>query len=655
MKSTSLFAFISVLALVVTTAARADDPEIKTYPDPDNPCRWSYYERADGTCVICGISPLPRGMGLLVPDLNGMVREIAPHAFENQTNIWSVSFPNCITNIGEYAFSGCRTLQFRSLPTNLTGIGKGAFKNCFLTNAGLNIPPGVETIEDYAFAGNQIWGELLVLPEGLKHIGDWALDFEGHTESLSFPNSVTNIGSGVFKGLADLKSLHLPTSLVNLGGEETFRGCSSLREIVIPYGTKRIGRQMFGMCRSLTNVVISATVETIGPSAFYYCTNLTAITIPASVTNIAAEAFEYCPFEELEIPLGMVSMAPGSLHWISWLDNDGRIHDSLRLLRLPRQFEGKLGELALFGYQPSSTRPQPVPSGCEVVFYGPYNLSVSSAWGTPSPAGFVNHLVTGTPVECSVYPSEITTADTRRRCTGWTGTGDVPVSGTGTNVSFTATERNSTLKWNWESEYRIICEVSGAATEFSSTNWLSEGETFYAPFSPTAPSFRVTVSGDTDGVVVDETEGRISIPADRARQVSVEVVPFLETTTTPVPVPCEWLDGFPALLAACGGSYESFANSTNAANGRAVWECYVLGLTPDGARDLRITSFPMKADGTPDLDRLTFDPPQSEWRLTNAVPVIQGRSSLSAGDSWRDVPSGGDNTLFFFRVRVALP
>ena len=626
------------------------EPEIKIWRELDNPYDWSYYEREDGSRVICGVKLPDRYSFVTIPDFNNTVREIAPYAFTNKVYMSRVTFPDCITNIGEYAFSGCTSLSLKNLPANLTGIGRAAFMNCPIRNICPPIPAGVERIEDYTFAGCEIWGELLRLPEGLKHIGDWGLNFEWQSESVSIPNSVTNIGSGVFKRLSQLTSIQLPSSLVDIGGYQTFYGCNKLSSITLPYGVKHIGAQMFYQCMGLTNIGIPDTVESIGPEAFYYCTNLTSITLPANLTNVAARAFQYCPLMELTIPPNTANMECNSLNGISTISNH-MLYSSLRLLRLPRQFEGRLNEFAMFGRNPNTGVAYAPPNDLVIVYYGPYNLSVASTYGVPSPAGGVNHHEEGTPFECFVTPSEIVTVDTRRRCTGWTGTGDVPATGTGTNVSFTTTARNSTLRWNWESEYRIACTVSGAAAASSTNSWLYEGATFDVPFTPTVPKFRVALGGDAENVVVDATARQIHIPADRARQVTLEIVPALETTTTTVPVPYEWLDGFPNLLATYGNDYESFAN-TNAANGRKVWECYVLGLTPTTLTDFRITSFPMKANGTPDLERLTFEPPRETWNIKTAAPKVKGCVNLS--DQWQEVPLGGNPSFRFFKVEVEL-
>ena len=90
-----------------------------------------------------------------------------------------------------------------------------------------------------------------------------------------------------------------------------------------------------------------------------------------------------------------------------------------------------------------------------------------------------------------------------------------------------------------------------------------------------------------------------------------------------------------------------------AANGRKVWECYVLGLDPESAtNDFRITSFPMKADGTPDLANIVFEPPQTKWNVP-ATWKVKGAATLEG--PWGDVSAGGNPAYRFFKVEVVLP
>ena len=64
-------------------------------------------------------------------------------------------------------------------------------------------------------------------------------------------------------------------------GNEAFWGCSSLASIVIPKGVKSIGWKAFAGCSSLTSVVIPRSVTGIGKDAFGECPSLNTIVAPS--------------------------------------------------------------------------------------------------------------------------------------------------------------------------------------------------------------------------------------------------------------------------------------------------------------------------------------------------------------------------------------
>lgn len=76
-----------------------------------------------------------------------------------------------------------------------------------------------------------------------------------------------------------------------------------------------------------------------------------------------------------------------------------------------------------------------------------WTLTVTSAHDTPNPAVGANLYADGSVVPCSVT-SPVTEAGISYTCTGWTGTGDVPASGSGTSTSLTI-HQNSSITWNW--------------------------------------------------------------------------------------------------------------------------------------------------------------------------------------------------------------
>ena len=92
-----------------------------------------------------------------------------------------------------------------------------------------------------------------------------------------------------------------------------------------------------------------------------------------------------------------------------------------------------------------------------------------------------------------------------------------------------------------------------------------------------------------------------------------------------------------------------------AANGRlSVVDCYVLGLDPQKAEnDLKITSFPMKTDGTPDLANIEYDPPHSQWNVLGARAVVKGAATLDG--EWKSVEgatAAEKAAMRFFKVVV---
>ena len=150
----------------------------------------------------------------------------------------------------------------------------------------------VERIDRRAFQ-NCIHLEKLVIPDGIKEIGDNA--FEGciSLTSIDIPDSVTTIRWSAFSGCTSLTSITIPDSVTEIG-ECAFWGCTSLTSIVIPDSVKKIGYGIFNGCSSLTSVVIPNKVTEIAAIVFSGCSSLTSIVIPDSVTRIGWGAFENC-------------------------------------------------------------------------------------------------------------------------------------------------------------------------------------------------------------------------------------------------------------------------------------------------------------------------------------------------------------------------
>jgi hypothetical protein len=78
-----------------------------------------------------------------------------------------------------------------------------------------------------------------------------------------------------------------------------------------------------------------------------------------------------------------------------------------------------------------------------------YYLTVNSAHGTPSGSGWYN---AGADVTFSVSSPAPESIITQHVCTGWTGTGSAPATGTNANLHFTINQPSS-ITWNWQSQF----------------------------------------------------------------------------------------------------------------------------------------------------------------------------------------------------------
>jgi hypothetical protein len=93
-----------------------------------------------------------------------------------------------------------------------------------------------------------------------------------------------------------------------------------------------------------------------------------------------------------------------------------------------------------------------------------FYLTVSSPYGSPSPtSGWFD---SGTPITASVTSPWAGPTGTRYVCTGWSGTGSVPSTGTTTSVSFTINQPSS-ITWNWKTQYllTVVTDPAGLSPQ----------------------------------------------------------------------------------------------------------------------------------------------------------------------------------------------
>ena len=177
------------------------------------------------------------------------ITNIDEYAFNNNSDMISITIPNSVTSIGYDAFASCSSLTSITIPNSVTSIGEYAFYVC-------------NSLTSVTFK-------------------------EG--------SQLQTIGSSAFYQCYSLSSITIPNSVTSIG-DDAFSGCDSLSSVTFEEGSQlqSIGDSVFRDCSSLSSIIIPNSVTSIGNNAFTYCFSLSSITIPNSVTEIGNKAFWWC-------------------------------------------------------------------------------------------------------------------------------------------------------------------------------------------------------------------------------------------------------------------------------------------------------------------------------------------------------------------------
>ena len=232
--------------------------------------------------------------------LGDEVKGIGNYAFAGSSVI-SINIPSGVTSIGDYAFASCSKLTSIKIPKETTSIGENAFQNCTgllsiqvesgnpVYDSRENSNALIQTADNTIILGCQN----TMIPNTVTAIGDYAFYNCTGLTAITIPNSVTSIGEYAFYSCTALTAITIPNSVTSIGNS-VFCGCFALAAVNIPNSVTTIGEYAFSSCKSLTSVTIPNSVTTISNYAFFFCTSLASLTIPNSVTSIGSRVFDGC-------------------------------------------------------------------------------------------------------------------------------------------------------------------------------------------------------------------------------------------------------------------------------------------------------------------------------------------------------------------------
>ena len=132
----------------------------------------------------------------------------------NGEKINKIKFTDGVTSVPDYVFLNASDIPSNctvTWPTNpITHIGNGAFCGVQFTAAIPSKMSGEGTIGEYAYAHNNMSGDITI-PTGCIKIGSNALYDCDKITKITVPSTTTSIGDFAFSGCATLASVELPT------------------------------------------------------------------------------------------------------------------------------------------------------------------------------------------------------------------------------------------------------------------------------------------------------------------------------------------------------------------------------------------------------------------------------------------------------------
>lgn len=254
------------------------------------------------------------GSGIGTIDIGSGVSSL-PNIFEGCKNITSISIPGNITELYG-TFSQCENLSEVTFEPSFKQVI--IQDEVYLNGSYLLSPSYDEQFDDFKLSYNEYsytipLGEVMTINDNIVSFQQLEVSINLENESASLiTNSPVNIGDHQFNP-GGYYSINYQGRLII--GDKAFRQCSSLETLTLPESVTDIGEEAFSECSNLTTITLPTQLKMLKKSTFAGCYNLSNINLKyTNVYIINENAFDHCGTNTgliLELPTSLYTLSKG--------------------------------------------------------------------------------------------------------------------------------------------------------------------------------------------------------------------------------------------------------------------------------------------------------------------------------------------------------
>lgn len=649
-----------------------------------------------------------RGLkSVVIPD---GVLSIGANAFNSCRTLMDMAIPQSVTNIGTRAFDGSCIGHFLVDAANgfytsregmlLTKDTETLIRGNMGNDGEVVIPDGVKIVGEGAFKSLGL--ECATIPNSVTNIGVSAFEGCWDLAQVIIPGSVKTIEMRAFDSCENLVSLEIDRGLESIG-VRAFGSCR-LTRVTIPDSVTNIEWGAFSDCRELKEVWLPQHLEGRLVGVFPWCDAALVLNYYDALYTVVFRSEEgieegrrLCPSGESLGDLPQLPIRAGAV-FAGWWTADGKRVSAKTVVTGDMTLEPRWRVVAAPVITPDDGTTFRESESCTVTITcvdADAVIYYSTDGRTPRLTAACRY--TG--------PFTVNRTTTIRAVAVLDGVRSAYVAATLTQEIFmpqyhdgrpdtdavwltftTGGDAGWNYDWDWENmngAYDIRMQSGQIGNEEGSwlqTSVVGRG-TFsfrwkvdceYDDFGEAAWDHLAVFTNGVEAVRMDGTRGweRMSFTFDDDGRHTIRWV-FVKDGYDEEDAAyedCAWLGRFswnPADVAVDAGKGRTVtvpgawlgkrtmrAATDVAANGRRVWECYLLGLDPEEADDdFRIASFEV-VDGVP---AFTFSHTRDGSGVSFEPRIrILGKARLDDA-AWTEMPEGDDPALRFFKAEVALP